>query len=180
MRYSIPISILACSVGFAMATSPPDAKPQGSDEPVLRAKERAVPVKENATDRKNPEKAPTPKENQAPPKDEDQDDSPAEAEDISDCDDCVIAMTTSSESGPQAILAASASIAGAAKVAKAKAAAAKGISTLASAGVSAAKAASGPRSGGWPMALARTLWGLFFVGRPRLMPKTRIRGVTVR
>jgi hypothetical protein len=30
------------------------------------------------------------------------------------------------------------------------------------------------------MALARTLWGLFCVGRPRAVPKTRIRGVTVR
>jgi hypothetical protein len=139
-----------------MATSPPETKPQGSDEPVLRAKEHAVPVKEKAPDRTKSEKAPTPKENQAPPKEEDPADTPAEAEDISDCDDCVIAMTTPSQSGPQAVAAASASFAGAAAT------------------------APGSRSGGWPMALARTLWGLFFVGRPRLMPKTRIRGVTVR
>jgi hypothetical protein len=163
-----------------MATSPPDAKPQGSDEPVLRAKEHAVPVKETTPDRKNSEKVPTPKEDKAPPKDEDTDDSPAEAEDISDCDDCVIAMTTSSQSGPQAVLAASASIAGAAMVAATKVAQAKAAAAKAVAGAAAATAASGSKSGGWPMALARTLWGLFFVGRPRQMPKTRIRGVTVR
>jgi|GEM_PF-5634978 len=29
-----------------------------------------------------------------------------------------------------------------------------------------------------PYGLASTLWGLFFVGRPRLFPKARIRGMT--
>ncbi|MDB5048082.1 MAG: hypothetical protein JWO30_1153 [Fibrobacteres bacterium] len=156
MRYSIPISILACSVSFAMASTPPGAKPNAAGEPVLRGNETAVPMREKAPAHKKTEKSPTPREKSAEPEKQAPADSPAEAEDMSDCDDCVIVRAVPAAPGYQEVVTPSVAVAGA------------------------VTASTGSRPGGWPMALARTLWGLFFVGRPRAIPRTRIRGITVR
>jgi hypothetical protein len=158
MRYSIPISILACSVSFAMAAAAAQARPNSSGVPVLQGKETAVPSREKAPVHKKAEKPPTPREKSAAPEKEDPADSPAEAEDKTDCDDCVIVLAAPGMPGYQEVAAPSVAIAGVAPV----------------------STGSGAGAGSWPMALARTLWGLFFVGRPRAIPRTRIRGLIVR
>lgn len=134
MRYLVPTLILACSAGFARAGGAPDP-PAGRCQ--FRAMESCPPGNGNPDPHHKTEKAPisqgepaAPVTSPEPAGKADVPDSPADAEEDAECDDCEIA-----EANPRPT---------------------------------------------WPITLARTLWGLFFVGHPRRVPKARIRGVTVR
>jgi hypothetical protein len=175
MRYSIPISILACSVGFAMGSGSSPARPNAADDAVLKGEETAVPLRKKAPVPKKKEKVPTPLEKQAAPEEEDPPESPAqreEADEAADCDDCVIVRNTQEAVTPSV-----------AKTAGVTASGPVSATEPVQAGSESQAGNPAGQSGGasgWPLAMAKTLWGLFFVGRPRAVPKTRIRGVTVK
>ncbi|MDB5106321.1 MAG: hypothetical protein JWP91_4010 [Fibrobacteres bacterium] len=172
MRPSIPLGVLLCSVSFAVSATSPPAKPGAGDAPDSKRTENSVPAKKKAPGHKKPVKEPTPLAKPEVPDEEEPAEDPADSEELSECDDCVLASV-----GQEAVIPAVAIAAGVTASSHPRA-----VKTAVAGMPAAPRAPAGNAQDrkSWPMALARTLWGLFFVGRPRAIPKTRIRGVTVR
>ncbi len=176
MRPSIPLGILLCSVGFAVAAASVPAKPRPPEGSDSKTSESPVPDKKSAPGHKKPAKDPAPLAKPEGPEEEAPAEQPAESEDKSDCDECVLAR------GMQEVVIPA--VAMAAAVPASTSASAPG--TPAGTPAADIPGSQAPPQRGtaekvpWPVALARTLWGLFFVGRPRMVPKTRIRGAILR
>ena len=174
MRYSIPIGILACSVGLALGSGSSPVKPNASEKLILKGEETAIPLRKKAPLGEKKKKVPTPPHKQAAPEEEeDPPGSPAqrdEVDDAADCDDCVIVRNSQEGVIPAVVKAA-----GVTPLEPGSAKRPMQAGTESPEGHAGDKAGSGS---GWPLAMAKTLWGLFYVGRPRAV--TGIRGVTVK
>ncbi len=152
MRTWIPIGILACSVGFALGSGSSSVRPNASDELFLKGEETAIPLRKKAPGGEKKKKTPTAPEKPSAPEFEEPPESqggPAQWDEAADCDDCVIVRNSQDGVIPAVEKSDGKNRAG-------------------------DKAGSGS---GWPLAMAKTLWGLFYVGRPRAV--TGIRSVTV-
>lgn len=138
----------------------------------LPVKEMAVPGTKKAPADKKTEKKPAPQAKPELPQQEEPEASPEDTGDDADCDDCVIVRSLPGSGEPWAAspVPASETVPGTDP--------ASGSGPVSAAGALPGTGADAGQA--WPIALARTLWGLFFVGRPRFIPRARIRGVTVR